>query len=70
MSHAIPLSIPHPDLRSRINRLFSTLMQLAALDPTRQALRRISEMSDADVAASGQSRAELVRRILGPRATF
>lgn len=70
MTDATHFSTPTRSLSSRLDRFFASFVTFAAFDRTRQDLVRLSETSDADLAARGLSRATAVRNIIGSRAMF
>jgi len=53
-----------------LSRMFHGLTKLALMEPTRASLSRLSQISDADLASSGLTRHDAVRKILGARGLF
>ncbi len=49
------------------NRIWNGLVTLAESGSQAQALKQLSNMSDAELAARGTTRADAVRRIFAPR---
>lgn len=47
--------------------IFNGLVWLAEINPKYQALQRLSQMTDAELAERGLRRDEIVQHVLGPR---
>lgn len=46
--------------------LFNALIRISEANPRYQELRRLSQLSDADLAKRGVRREEIVQKVLGP----
>ncbi|MGS4945449.1 hypothetical protein ACVDG3_08210 [Meridianimarinicoccus sp. RP-17] len=70
MTDATHFPVPTRSLSSRLDRVFTSFVKIAAFDRTRQDLVRLSETDDSALAARGLSREAAVRNIIGGRGMF
>lgn len=70
MTDATHFPAPTQTLRGRLERAATALMKLAAFDRTRQDLYRLSQTTDADLAARGTTRDAVLRTIVSGRGMF